>query len=78
MVQAISVSGQEVSSWRLNSVGISPALLRGPRWRPARLNGVSKARTGITGVQFLGRPETAGGARLSMAERLATSGRSDG
>jgi hypothetical protein len=42
------------------------------------LNGVSRARTGITGVQFLARPETADGARPSMAERLATSGRSDG
>lgn len=32
----------------------------------------------ITGVQFLARPETADGARPSTAERLATSGRSDG
>jgi hypothetical protein len=32
----------------------------------------------ITGVQVLARPETADGARPSMAERLATSGRSGG
>jgi hypothetical protein len=37
-----------------------------------------QGRTGIAGVQVLARPETAGGARPSMAERLATSGRSDG
>jgi hypothetical protein len=55
-----------------------PRALRGPKWRPARRNGVSQARTGITGVQFLARPETVGGARPSMAERLATSGCSDG